>query len=122
MHRKRFDLVPFVVVPDDAVRAAQDGVPNVILGMRTLYDCSMVMIDVEFLAEADPMLEVIAGKAEEERPGGGHIGVVKLPNVTHVDVPSPKTRPGPRGNPGIKRRNTKITMTANGARVQSWGP
>lgn len=96
------------------MRAAHDGVPNVILGVRTLLEHHMVMIDLDYLNEPDDALKVIAEKAEEERPGGGHIGIVKYPppaNPPHVP------RPGDR----IKRRNTKITMAADGARVQSWG-
>lgn len=115
-HRKPFGLVPFVVVSDDAVKASQDGVPNVILGLRTLWEHYMVMVDIEYLCEADSALEVIAEKAEEEFPGGGHhIGVVKYPPVKGVPASTI------RGKPGTKRRSTKITMTAEGARVQSWG-
>lgn len=76
----------------------------------------MVMVDIEYLCEADSALEVIAEKAEEEFPGGGHhIGVVKYPPVKGVPASTI------RGKPGTKRRSTKITMTAEGARVQSWG-
>lgn len=74
----------------------------------------MVMIDIEYLNEPDDMLEVIAEKAEEERSGGGYLGPI-------IKYKPPPKGTGPRLGAQVKRRNTKITMAADGARVQSWG-
>ncbi|KAF7194632.1 hypothetical protein HII31_04138 [Pseudocercospora fuligena] len=88
---KSFHDIRFVVVPDDAAKASQDGVPNLILGLPTLRKYSMVMMDLDYHMEPEAGLEVIAGKAEEEHAGFQTIG----PIIMRPPRPGVK-RPGPR--------------------------
>lgn len=88
---KQFNDIRFIVVPDDAVKASQDGVPNLILGLPTLRKYSMVMMDLDYHMEAEAGLEVIAGKAEEEHTGYQSIGsIVMRPPRPGVKKPGPR--------------------------------
>ncbi|KAK5130082.1 hypothetical protein LTR08_002470 [Meristemomyces frigidus] len=63
---KLFEKVNFLVVLDEVEQSARDGVPNVILGYEFLKTNDMLMIDLDYCNDADPELEVIADKAENE--------------------------------------------------------
>lgn len=80
--RKRFEKIPFVVVQDDPNLSNKDGVPNVILGWPTLHKESMLVVDFEYILEADPELRVIATRSEEEFKGMHTLGpLIMLPTT-----------------------------------------
>jgi len=87
--KKAFSKVNFVVITDDAVKSKADGVPDVLLGFPFLQEQSMLMIDVEYVHEAEEGLPVIAGKPEDEFEGAAGI----LPFVKVKSVPGVR-RPG----------------------------
>lgn len=74
---KHFDSVRFIVIPDDWADPNGDGVPNVILGYPFLRDNSMMMIDLDYHQDADPALEVVAERADEEMAGSRAILLTK---------------------------------------------
>jgi len=92
IHKKQFNSVRFYVVPDDWENPDSDGVPNVVLGFPFLKEHSMVMIDVDYHLEAEPGLEVLAPKAEDEVPGQLCLLPYMLPAAPGVKRP---TRPKP---------------------------
>ena len=89
--RKTFERVNFLVVPDVVEQSSRDGVPNVILGYEFLKTNDMLMIDLDYCYDADPELEVIADKAENEN--GSALSI--LPSGVQVR--------GLTSRPGVKR-------------------
>ena len=75
--KRQFDKVRFMVVADQPEKSAKDGVPNVILGLETLQEHSMIMIDLDYHVEAELGLEVIAERAEHEAATIRTIGPIK---------------------------------------------
>lgn len=87
LSKRTFERVRFYVVPDDWEDPNGDGVPNVVLGWQFLRENHMVMIDVEYHLDADPRLEVISRKAEDEKPGQAALLPVIYSNVRGASRP-----------------------------------
>lgn len=86
-----FEKIPFVVVQDDPNLSSRDGVPNVILGWPTLLQRRMVMVDFNYILEADPQLPVIAPRAEQEAAGIRTLGpLIMLPTTKGFARPPKK--------------------------------
>lgn len=75
--KRQFDKVRFEVLADQPEKSAKDGVPNVILGLKTLQEHSMIMVDLDYHVEAEPGLEVVAERAEHEAATIRTIGPIK---------------------------------------------
>ncbi|KAF1983080.1 hypothetical protein K402DRAFT_339258 [Aulographum hederae CBS 113979] len=88
--RRRFEKIRFYVIEDDWEDSEGDGVPNVVLGYDFLKEHHMVMIDFEYHHDADPALEVIAPKAEDEKPGSRSLGPILYPNAPGIKRPVKK--------------------------------
>jgi hypothetical protein len=85
--QREFSHVRFDVVHDDWADPNGDGIPNVLLGVKFVTDHSMMMMDVEYYHDADPDLEVIAQKAEDENPRQARILITKFPQRPGIQRP-----------------------------------
>jgi hypothetical protein len=86
-----FEKEKFYLVDDTWGDSDTDGVPNVVLGWSFLLKNHVVLIDFEYHLDADPALEVIASKAEDENPGFRSLGPIIYQNAQGlVKKPRPK--------------------------------